>query len=192
MSRSAYASSLKNLGGAFRTKGTANSAGGSESGANREDGAESAAPSINVDGIPDPPSLEDPIIHGSPDAEDRPRPKRMKNLGKKPPRPQNVPLDDKDDVLETLAGEGGPDAVRVHSVKEVAKMMSEIPSNEDWIKMEEAGLNTVMQKCTEQWRHVSSFSNLMFSFNTLYVLLKILFELYTAWEIDVRCYSSCF
>lgn len=65
-------------------------------------------------------------------------------MGKKPPRPQNVPLDDDFDDLEALDGEVGSGPVGVHSVKKVAKMMSEIPSNEDWVKMDEAGLNNVM------------------------------------------------
>lgn len=152
MSCNAYASSLKNLGRAFRTKGTANSTGGSGSGAHREDGTESAAPTVNVEVILDPPSHEDPPVHSAPDIEDMPRPKRMKTQGMKSPLPQNVLTDD--DTEETKE-ESGPETVGIHFVNRVANIVSEIPSKADWEKMEESGLNNVIQKCAEHWGHVS-------------------------------------
>lgn len=33
-------------------------------------------------------------------------------------------------------------------------MKSELPSKKDWTQMEDAGLNSVMQKCAEHWEHV--------------------------------------
>lgn len=75
-------------------------------------------------------------------------------MRKKPPRPQNVPLDDVEN-LEDLEVGVGPEPVGVHFVKKVARIMSHIPSKEDWVKMEKVELNDMMQKCAEHWGHVS-------------------------------------
>lgn len=85
MSRNAYASSVKNLGGAYLTKGT-NLGGGSGSVASREDGAESVAPAA-VEATLEPVAFAKALIHDAPETGDRPQVKRIKTLGRKSPRP---------------------------------------------------------------------------------------------------------
>lgn len=184
MSRNAYASSLRSLGGSHRTKGPSVSAGGTGSGTHTEDGAESAAPGAEVGVVPDQVASEvavaDPVETG-----DVPRVKRVRTQGTKPPRPKNIAsgdeFEDLDDLEELVGGpvfevntsvEGGSapgssrDRVGVHSVKKVVKIMSQIPSDEDWARMKESGLNVVMQKCAEHWGHVSFVSyNTCFGLN---------------------------
>lgn len=152
MSKNAYASSLQNLGGAYRTKET-NSASGSGSVANREDRAESVAPAAAVEATPEPVAFEEVVVSDARETGDRPRVKRTKTLGRKPLRPQNLDLDDEE--MQDLEDPDGPELVGNHSVKKVAKIMSQIPSSEDWVVLEEAGLHSVMRKCAEHWGHVS-------------------------------------
>lgn len=57
--------------------------------------------------------------------------------------------------MEDLEECGCLDPVGHHSMKKVTCIMSEIPTKKDWGKMEESGLNFVMQKCAEHWGHVS-------------------------------------
>lgn len=94
MSSNTYASSFKNLGGAYWTKGaTSNLAGGSWSGAHREDGAESITPVVRNDAVSEQLSAEF-ILAEHQETGERPRVKRIRTVGKKSARPQNVPLDD--------------------------------------------------------------------------------------------------
>lgn len=60
-----------------------------------------------------------------------------------------------DEDIQDLEDQDLLEQVGNHSIKKVSKMMSEILSREDWAAMEEAGLNSVMQKCAEHWGHVS-------------------------------------
>lgn len=62
-----------------------------------------------------------------------------------------------DDMDEDLRNSGdsvpeqaaGPGQVGKYHVAEVAKVMSGIPSKQDWAEMERSGLNSAMQKCVE-------------------------------------------
>lgn len=89
------------------------------------------APSPIVETIPDPSSFEEVVVQDPPESRVRSHGERAKTLGKKPPRPQNLPLDEEMEDAEETGGDSGPELVGIHSVNRVAKIMSEIPSKED-------------------------------------------------------------
>lgn len=159
ISINAYASSLKTLGGVFKTKSQA-SVGGSVSG-HKEGEGESA---INPRTEPVLGNLDAEVATTDiPDSPPRRVQKKNKTIGKKPPRPKNATVDDEmEDVEEHEGGiperEVGPDRVGNYSITKVAKMMSGFPSKSDWAEMERSGLNKVMQKCVEHWGQVSLFT----------------------------------
>lgn len=91
MSQNAYASSLKTLGGEFRTRGNS-SAGGSGFAGNLEDGAESVTPAAWTNVVPEPVVTNEVVVpeynqDASEDLE-RPRGKRLRTIRKKPPPPR--------------------------------------------------------------------------------------------------------
>lgn len=160
MSSSAYASVLKNLGGGFRTKNP-DSAGGSGSGPPQEDAAESVAPVVPTPVVGD--AGDDGNVVGvvnagkAVDLGDDPSraPKKRKLAGTKP-------LKSKEPAVEkVVCDEGGnnPDGEQIRignfSLEQLANTMSEIPSDEDWVTMEESGLSAVLKRLTGHWGHVS-------------------------------------
>lgn len=152
MSKSAYAFSLKTLGGVFKTKSQA-SIGGSVSGHQEGEGKSAVNPGT------------EPILGGreveaaTQDALDSPPKcplKGKKNVWTKPSRPDNTVVDEEEDAeeMEGLEGRvrtsaGGPDRVGNYTVTEVPKLMSGTPAESDWAEIERSGLNSIMQKCAE-------------------------------------------
>lgn len=126
MSSSAYASVLRNLGGVHRTQ-RQNSAGGSRSGPNQEDAAESAAPV--TDPVPIAENVENVIeILDAPEA---PVPKKRKHATTKPPK-------SKDPVVEKITCDeegknldGGPVRIGNFTLEKLTSITAEIPTDED-------------------------------------------------------------
>lgn len=128
MSSSAYASALKNLGGAFITKNPgSNVAEGSGSGAHHEDVTESMAPSTSL--APAIENFED--IIDIPDEPERPVPKKRKHNDVKPPKVRG-PVTEKV-VCEEEGKDSEGDSVHISNftLEKLASTMSEIPTDED-------------------------------------------------------------
>lgn len=153
MSSSAFASTLKILGGGFKTKNPGSTA-GSGSGSQREDAAESSAPRV------------EPVIQAEDDGKvdevveivagpEKPARKKRKVVGFKPPK-GNEPVIEKVACDKTCKDqEGDPVQVGSFTLEQLATTMSEIPTEEDWTDMEESSLSTVLKQLTGHGGHVS-------------------------------------
>lgn len=82
----------------------------------------------------------DVAVEDAPGSPTKPVPKKRKKIGSKTPRTVNVASDEE---MRELRDEA-PDRVGKFSVVEVAKLMSGIPSKQDWTGMEQSGLNVVL------------------------------------------------
>ena len=158
MSRNAFAASLRTLGGAHKTRGSA-SVGGSGSNANVEE-AGSTGPRADQDPGVEVTGARIEVISDDPGRVEKRPSKRQRTVGHKPPRGSNIVHEG--DELEEEADLGGrvarsssaPDRVGNYSAAEIVQMMSGIPSKPDWTEMENSGLNNVFQKCAEHWGQV--------------------------------------
>lgn len=143
MSSSAYALALKNLAGAFKTKNpSSNVVGGPESSAHHEDVVEFAAPLSS-------PILVDETFEDITDISDAPEglaPKKRNHNIVKPPKVRGPVIE------KVVCDEEGKDleGVLVHignfTLEKFSSTLSEIPTHEDWVEMEGAGLNSVLKR----------------------------------------------
>lgn len=159
MSSSAYASVLRNLGGVHNTR-RRNSAGGSGSGANHEDAAESAAPI--TDPIPTNENVEDVVE--IPDASEVPVTKKRKHPATKPPKFKGPVIEKVSCDGEGKSLDGGSVHVGNFTLEKLISTMAEIPTDEDWEEMEEAGLSSVLKRAAGHWGRVSNLSKLLIFF----------------------------
>lgn len=160
MSQSAYATSLRTLGGPYQTRGSA-SDGGSGSVANQEQEGESTINPVqeNVQERAEP-----VVIPEDPDSPSRRASKRKKSLRKKKVAPENVVVDDEIEEVEGVDVDigsserpAGPRCVGNYTVAQVANVMSGMPSKTYWAEMHKSGLNAAFQKCVEHWGQVCFF-----------------------------------
>lgn len=133
MSRSTHSSSLRTLGGSFRTKTSASRC-GSGFIAHHEEEAEFTAHHVRVDPALEVVGTDDvaDIAKANPKPSKRRRLKRQKSTKNKPLWTVNV---DRDKDIEELEAEGW-DRVGEYSIEKIAKIIFGIPSKADWSGME--------------------------------------------------------
>ena len=148
MSSDALAASLKNLGSSHMKKKSGLKAGSGSSA--REMESESSVPRVS----PDPAVIVD-VEMGSPE------PVKKVDKKRKKPGKKSMPTGSTSGpgkaIMDELDSDDDEDGLRVgdHSVRDVVKIMSELPSDSDWAEMGEAGMVGMYKKAAAVWGQVS-------------------------------------
>ncbi|XP_074332852.1 uncharacterized protein LOC141670763 isoform X2 [Apium graveolens] len=146
-----YFTFVQKLFGAFQTK-CMRSNDWSRSVMFQEEKAEFAAPQNAMDAV----NKVIEAFEDVPELDEKRHSKRIMTIGTKHPKTMET-------NIEKGSGDKGKgpkkSLVRVgnHSVKQLTNIMSEIPTDEDWTRMEESGLNSVVQRVAEHWGHLGSY-----------------------------------
>ncbi|XP_017238027.2 uncharacterized protein LOC108211050 [Daucus carota subsp. sativus] len=145
MSSSTLAVALKNLGSSHMTKKKSGLVAGSRSSA-REMGSESSIPRVNPGTV----AIIDVEMGG-------PEPAKKVDKKRKKPEKKHVSKGSTSgcgkSIMEELDLDDEEDGLRVgdHSMKEVVKIMSEMPSDSDWTEMGESGTVGMYRKAAAVW-----------------------------------------